>query len=168
MPNVNFRDRVQEKQAALFESGLYGRAALLGLRVDKAAATLPQTGNQTLFTITGGRVLVTLLYGEVTTVIQNQANNTKVTSVPSTGTALDLAANLDIANDEAGTLYIVEGDGTALVGTVAGGAISAVGLNPMIIPAGIIRLTTAASNTGATKWQLWYFPLDNGATVVSG
>lgn len=168
MVDFTFRGTVGEIQAAMVDTGVNGVNALLGRRVDKASATLPATGNQTLFTVATGRVMVTLLFGEVTTVIQNQANNTKITSVPTTGTALDLAANLDIANDEAGTLYLVEGDGTALVGTVAGGAISAVGLNPMIIPPGVIRLTTAATNTGATKWQCWYFPLDAGATIVSG
>lgn len=138
----------------------------LGFRVDKASATLPATTDQTLFTISGGRVLVTLLFGEVTTIIQTQACNTKVTSAPTVGTAVDLAANLDISADEAGCLYLVEGDGTALVGANAGAALSGIGASPMIIPAGIIKLTTAATNTGATKWTLYYIPLDDGASVA--
>lgn len=153
---------------SLFGPNISRFNSLLGKRVDKASATLPATGNQTLFTISGGRVLLTLLYGEVTTVIQNQLNNTKVTSAPTVGTAVDLAANLDIAADEVGTLYLVEGDGTALVGANAGAAVTAIGMAPLIIPTGVIRLTTSATNTGATKWQAWFFPLDEGATMVSG
>jgi hypothetical protein len=38
----------------------------------------------------------------------------------------------------------------------------------MILPVGVIRITTSATNTGATKWQCWWMPLDSGATVVSG
>lgn len=139
---------------------------LLGNRADKASATLPATTNQTIFTISGGRVLVNLLYGEVTTIVQAQANNLKVTSVPTTGTAVDLAANLDVNAKEAGTLLLVEGDGTALVGANAGAAVTAVGLAPLIIPIGIIRITTSATNTGATKWQCWWWPLDDGAQLV--
>lgn len=170
MPDFNFRNFSQRTQLALTgaNSDLDGVNALLGIRVNKAAATLPATGNQTIFTVSGGRVLMTLLYGEVTTVIQAQANNLKVTSVPTVGTAVDLAANLDVNADEAGTLYLVEGDGTALIGANAGAAVTAIGFAPLIIPAGVIRITTSATNTGATKWQMWYFPLDVGATVVSG
>lgn len=139
---------------------------LLGNRANKASATLPATTNQTIFTITGGRVLVALLYGEVTTIIQAQANNLKVTSAPTTGTAVDLASNLDVNAKEAGTLLLVEGDGTALVGANAGAALSGIGISPMIIPIGVIRITTSATNTGATKWQCWWTPLDDGAQLA--
>jgi hypothetical protein len=138
----------------------------LGFRADKTSATLPGTGNQTIFTISGGRVLLSLLFGEVTTVIQAQATNLKVTSVPTVGTAVDLASNLDINAKEVGTLLFVEGDGTALVGANAGAALSGIGRPCMIIPAGIIRITTGATSTGATKWTTFWVPLDDGATLV--
>lgn len=167
MPNFAFEGYIGQMQSAIHDTaGLNGINALLGKRVDCASQTLPATTTQNIFTVAGGRVLVTLLFGEVTTVVQNQANNLKVSSVPTTGTAVDLAANLDIANDEAGTLYLVEGDGTALIGANAGAAVTAIGFAPLIIPAGVIRLTASATNTGATKWQCWYFPLDAGATVT--
>jgi len=139
----------------------------LGFRVDKASATLPASTTQDLFTIAGGRVLVTLLFGEVTTIIETQACNTKVTAAPTVGTAVDLASNLDITADEAGCLYLVEGDGTALVGANAGAAMSGIGRAGFIVNTGVIRMETAATNTGATKWTLYYVPLDEGATVVS-
>lgn len=142
-------------------------AVHLGFRVDKTSATLPATTTQNIFTVTGGRVLVTKLFGEVTTVVQAQVCNLKVTSAPTTGTAVDLAANLDINAKEAGTLFLVEGDGTALVGANAGAALSGVGDNGMVIPIGSIRIETSATNTGATKWTLYYIPLDDGATVAS-
>lgn len=137
----------------------------LGFRVDKASATLPASGNQTIFTVAGGRVLVNLLFGEVTTIIQAQATTLKVTSAPTVGTAVDLTSTLDINGKEAGTLLLVEGDGTALVGANAGAALNGVGAGQMIIPAGVIRITTGATSTGATKWTCYYVPLDEGATV---
>ena len=140
---------------------------LLGVKVVKSSATLPATTTQNIFTVSTGRVLITRLTGEVTTIVQAQACNLKVTSVPTTGTAADLAANLDINAKEAGTLFLVEGDGTALVGANAGAAMSAVGSNPIEVPEGTIRIETSATNTGATKWEIWYIPLDSGASIVS-
>lgn len=140
----------------------------LGFRASKAAATLPATTTQNIFTISGGRVWVTCLVGEVTTVIQNQANNLKVTSVPTTGSAVDVASNLNVANFEAGALLVVEGDGTALIGAAAGaGHAPALNALPFILPIGTIRIETSATNTGATKWDLFYLPIDDGASVAS-
>lgn len=139
----------------------------LGYRVSKSAATLPATTTQNIFTITGGRIAVFLLLGEVTTIVQAQACNLKVTSAPTTGTAVDLSSNLDINGKEAGTLLLSELDGTALVGANAGAALSGVGTAFCIVPIGSIRIETSATNTGATKWDLFYFPLDMGAVAVS-
>ena len=50
--------------------------------VVRATATLPQTTAEALYTITGGRILLVSIIGEVTTVIQTQANNTKLTFNP--------------------------------------------------------------------------------------
>ena len=99
-----------------------GRLAegLIGVQVSKSAATLPATTTQNIFTVTIGRVLVLLLLGEVTTIVQAQPNNLKVTSAPTTGTAVDIASILDVNAKEAGTLLLCELDGTALVGANAG------------------------------------------------
>ena len=144
-----------------------GLRKLLGIHVAKAAATLPATTTQNIFTIAGGRVLLVCLLGEVTTIIQAQVNNLKVTSAPTTGTAVDLASNLDINGKEAGTLLLAELDGTALVGANAGAGMSGIGPPFAIVPIGVIRIETSATNTGATKWDLWYVPIDIGASVVS-
>jgi hypothetical protein len=140
----------------------------LGRRVSKAAATLPATTTQNIFTISGGMVWVVALIGVVTTIIQNQACNLKVTSVPTTGTAVDIAANLAVANFEAGAILVVEGDGTALIGTSAGaGFAPALNALPFLLPIGTVRIETSATNTGATRWEMAFVPFDDGATVVS-
>ena len=139
----------------------------LGYHVSKAAATLPATTTQNIFTVTVGRCGIVLLLGEVTTIVQAQVNNLKVTSAPTIGTAVDLTSNLDINADEAGTLYICELDGTALVGANAGAALFGTGLAFCVVPIGSIRIETSATSTGATKWDVWYFPLDVGALIAS-
>lgn len=141
-------------------------ASVLGKRVARAGAALPQTTASAIFTISGGLVLVTQIVGEVTTVIQNQANNTKLIANPTTGTDGDLCAVLDIANDEAGTLYSISGTASdALIGVSAGGVIGQT--TPVIVNPGTIDLSCAASNTGAIAWTLFYVPIDLGAAVVA-
>jgi hypothetical protein len=135
--------------------------------VKRAAATVPQSTTEELFTITGGRILVHLLLGEVTTVIQTQTNNAKITINPTTGSSGDVASNLDITGDEVTTLYFPEGDASALHGVNGGTGFAAGGIQNFIVPIGGIDLTCSASNTGAIKWDLWYEPLDELATVVA-
>jgi hypothetical protein len=86
------------------------RALLRGIKVSRATAALPQTTAGALFTISGGKVLVTGLIGEVTTVIQTQADNTKLTFDPTdAGATQDLCAVLDITADAVGTMYSITG-----------------------------------------------------------
>lgn len=140
---------------------------VLGEVVNRTTANLPQSTAEALFTIAGGRVLVTSIVGEVTTVIQTQANNTKLTANPTTGTSVDMCAVLDITADEVGCLYGITGTpADAMVGTNAGLTVS-MGNKGLILNVGTIDLDCAASNTGQVKWTLHYIPIDVGATVTS-
>ena len=133
-----------------------------GIKVDRATATLPQSTAGALFNIKGGRVLLTSIVGEVTTVIETQANNTKLTADPTTGTDVDICADLNITADEEGCLYGITGlFSDALVGGGAGATV--VQRNPVVLPVGDLDLTCAASNTGEVKWSVTYIPLDDGA-----
>jgi hypothetical protein len=129
----------------------------------------PQATSANLFTIAGGRVMVMALIGEVTGIFSGTATNLKLTSTPTTGSAVDIAANLAAASFEVGAILVCEGDGTALIGTATGaGFAPALNALPFVLPIGVISLTSSGSNTtGATKWDMWYVPLDDGAYVVS-
>lgn len=150
------------------------RAISLGIRVEKAAAVLPATGLQTLFTVSGGRVLVTLLLGEVTTVFDGTANSLNVVHDPTVGAVGDLNAATVCTSDAAGTLYTVTGIQAALMGTQKEGGtevpthvVAIAPLTPFILPAGITKLqTNGTDTTGATKWTLCYVPIDAGASVA--
>jgi hypothetical protein len=140
---------------------------LWGIHVQKASATLPSSTTQDIFTITGGYVLVRALVGQVTVEVgAGTTPDLQVQHDPSTGTTIDVATDVVIASDEVGTLYYVEGDGTALIPISSGYAQAAAGQG-FILPAGTLQIVTSETTAGATKWDLWYLPLDDGATVVS-
>lgn len=140
-----------------------------GILVSRATATLPATAAQNIFTVTGGRILLVALVGEVTTIVQAQSTTVKVTSTPTTGSAIDLSsATADVNALEVGgriSLANPPAAATALVKTNAGFTnLSAVNT---IVPIGTISYTTGASSTGSIKWDLIYIPLDTAATVVA-
>lgn len=141
--------------------------ASYGFRVERATAALPQTTAEALFTVSGGRVLVTALAGEVTTVIQTQLNNTKLVSNPTAvGASQDLCAVLDITADPVGEIYTISGTvGDAMRSDLLIGnpAIA----SPLLVSEGTIDLDCSASNTGSVGWVLWWMPLDTGATVTA-
>ena len=143
------------------------------IHIARPALALPQTTTQQIFRVYNGRILVKLLLGEVTTVIEGTDPILKVSVSSLTnasalqGTAYDIASTLDLSSDEVGTLYAVEGDGTALIsGNQVSGSIEAFGMG-FVMKQGQIYLTTGASKTGAIKWDLWYQPLDPGAYATA-
>jgi hypothetical protein len=119
--------------------------------------------------VSGGRILLVSLVGEVTTIIQAQSTTVKVTSTPTTGSAIDMSSAVgDINALEVGgriSLANPPAAATALVKTNAGYTnLSAVFT---VVPPGSISYTTGATSTGSLKWDLIYVPLDNGAQVVA-
>ena len=139
----------------------------LGYHVVRASDTLPQTTTETLFTVAGGRCLVTLMYGKcVDTVFSATDPQIDVLSNPTTGTSTALASTLDSKDLEVNGYLVVEGDGSALVKSTAGGIIFAVGQRRCVVPVGEIQLHSLASQTGSMEWHLWYVPLDDGAYIV--
>lgn len=138
----------------------------LGRKVDRAAATLPQTATGALFTVTGGRIIVTSLTGEVTVALGATATTAAITSTPTVGSAVTVATATAITSKQVGSLITLAGTvGTALnVQDAGAGTVTNAGV---VIPIGTIGLTTNANDTGSVKWSLTYIPLDNAATVVA-
>lgn len=151
------------------------RQIAMGIKVEKAAFTLPASTSTAMFTVTGGRVLVTSLIGEVTTVLGATATNLNVTLDPTGANAVaDLAAATVVTSDAVGTLYSVTGAPADLLSAAAVGntqvpnyVAAVVTAQGFIVPAGSILLKTSATNTGATKWALTYIPYDDGASVAA-
>lgn len=140
----------------------------LGFQVLKTAQALPQTATSTLFTVTGGRVIITSLIGTVSTAIQNQACTLALGTVPTVGTASStgIATATSIINLEAGThVYLPATKGALTVNANAGAAAQTSAGSGYVVSAGTVSWTTSASNTGAISWALTYIPIDTGAAV---
>lgn len=154
-------------------SGSTGRQGVVDqwIQVTQPAVALPATTTGQLFRVKGGRVLMQLLIGQVTTAIQNQANGIIITSKAldnssvAVGTAVDLSASAASANKEVGAMLVTLGSGAAAIFSNAGAALRTLGAIPTILPQGEVYITTSATNTGAMKWDMWYMPIDPGAFV---
>lgn len=146
-------------------SGISGRDArkiFYGARVDRAAATIPQSAAGSLFTVSGGRVLLTSIVGEVTTAIQAQATTMKLQHTQG-ATTTDLSATVDMTGQPVGALYGITGK--AGDAAVAGSGVPQT--NEIILQVGTLKATTVVNSTGAMKWTVNFIPLDDGATIVA-
>jgi len=147
-----------------FYGGMSRKRNKLGLQLDRPTATLPASTYGALFNIVGGRVVLTSMIGEVTTVIQSQTTNIKITSTPTTGTAVDIATNLDCNADAVQSLYGIGAYVAAMVGGTGAANISTA--QGIVLPVGTLGITTAATSTGSIKWSITYIPLDDNAYMT--
>jgi hypothetical protein len=138
----------------------------LGRRVAKSTGTLAAT-TVALFTIAGGRVGITAIYGIVGTAI-TVANSYKLVSNPTTGTTMDLCTATDLGTNDtpAGAVLSMASPAAAITGgsTTTVSTISLSGIVP--IPVGQIESVSAGTD-GEITWVVYWSPLDSGATLVA-
>lgn len=140
--------------------------SLWGQRLDRAAALLPQTTNTAYFTVSGGRVIVNMLLGQVTVILVSGTNNAKWTAVPTAGSSVDLCATVDIASLEVGAKLVVPGvAATALTKANAGAIIATT--TAFVCDPGTLNFNCDASKSGQIKWSLFWSPFDDGAFIVT-
>lgn len=148
------------------------RALLLGVRVERATDTLPQSTDEAIFTVSGGRVIITSLVGEVTTAIAaGTTPDLKIKYNPTAaGSDFDLCTAVSIASDAVGQMYYIAGSvaspGALLVGGAVGQA-NPVFTAPLMLSEGDIEIDMDESVTGSVAWTLTYIPLDDGASVAA-
>ena len=138
-----------------------------GLLVSRATASLPQTAQTAIFTVSGGRILIKYLIGQVTTVVQGQATTAQFIGTPTTGTAVNLSnstADLNAAEVGATITLAATLGGTAVLNNAGANIVQP---QLFLINAGTIDFKTGASSTGAMKFDLVYLPLDAAARVVA-
>lgn len=142
------------------------RTLNLGTRVAKSTGTLAAT-TVPLFTVAGGRVGLTSIYGLVGTAI-TVANSYKLVSNPTTGTTMDLCTATDLGTNDtpAGAVLSMTGPAAVITGgsTTTVNTMSLTGVVP--VPVGQIESVSAGTD-GEITWVVTWIPLDDGATLVA-
>lgn len=143
------------------------RTNILGAILHRATETVPQTTEQAIFYIIGGKVLLTSIVGEIT-VEPGAALNVKLLLDPTATTAGegDLCATVDINTCTVGDLLSITGKpGTAML-VAHKGAVQTMDMKGVALQVGTLEFDSDASTTGAVKWTLTYVPIDDGAEMI--
>ncbi|MGW5467691.1 hypothetical protein [Streptomyces chartreusis] len=125
---------------------------------------------RTVFTVAGGEVLITALWGVVTTAI-TVANTVKLQANPTTGDTADIVTATDIGTTDtaAGTVlgFLIDPDDTTATAPdiVKGGGQVLTGL--VVTTGDIEQVTTGTNPDGAVTWYATWVPLTDGATLVA-
>lgn len=138
----------------------------LGPVVERVTA-VPVTG--TLFTVAAGRVIVTSIVGQVTTVMNAVPTVIRLIATPTApGTAVNICEDVDIQGFAEGDLVGISGipgDDLVPAAGASSGSIPAQTVGVVVKP-GTIRMNLGAGGTtGRIRWTLHYIPLDLAATV---
>lgn len=147
------------------------RTIAAGINVSRAVAVLPATALQSIYTVTGGRILVVSLTGTVVAATDATVTTLSVGITPTLGAGTSKPAALAVAtavtSREAGTML---GLGATIAAALVVGADASVplALPPrQVVGSGAITITTSATNAGTVKWDLTYIPLDVAAQVAA-
>lgn len=135
-----------------------------------AAKNIAVVASADLFDISGGPVRLLSCIGFITTVIQTQANNAKLTYTPTGGAAVDLCAVLNVTGAAVRKVLVLNGvKATALVLSTDTGVVVAANQSgmPIVLTPGTIALDCTASNTGVVDWYVEFEPMAPGALVVA-
>lgn len=145
---------------------------VIGNVVHKATGTLAN-GVTSLFTITGGRVLVVGILGRVTTAVGATTSNAKLSYNPTAaGTTFDLCTAVDIASDAVEQAYYIAGNvgtpGALLVAGTVGQGNPVFSTGGYSLQAGVIEQNLSADPVGgAITWSVFWVPIDDGAALVA-
>jgi hypothetical protein len=152
-------------------------AATTGLQVARTSSLVAQSLTS-MFTITGGRVQVNLLYAKLT-IASDASNATTITLgfTATEGAGANIATAIASSSivgvvREIGTHWVCTGitiagaAGALVIGTTAASPGPAV--TKFILGPGVITYTGGVGvNPGSAQWYLNYVPLDPGVSVVA-
>lgn len=148
--------------------------AALGRRVIKVGVfgDIDAVEETNLFRISGGEVMVTGMYGKVTTAITGALTlNPRLTPTIGAVTTDMAATSGSLAADFVDTILTWDGTEAGAIAPAGVGVIGTIGIasfatNFQILVVGVITLNVAAAaDSGAIDWILHYIPLDPNAVV---
>ena len=136
---------------------------LWGTKVTSATGTLV-SGDVDIFTVAGGRCVITSLVGEVTVAV-TVANASLIKLNPTVAADTDLCAALDIGTTDTPVGHLLSITGTAADAMVRGAGVPML-TSEIIVMEGVIEHESAGTD-GEVTWTLTYVPYDDGATIVA-
>ena len=122
------------------------------------------SGDISLFTVAGGRAVITSLVGEVTVAV-TIANSSLIKLNPTVAADTDLCAALDIGTTDTPIGHLLSITGTAADAMVRGAGVPML-TSEIIVMEGVIEHESAGTD-GDVTWTLTYVPYDDGATIVA-
>lgn len=138
----------------------------------KTSTIVAGGGTHQLFTVAGGEVLITALWGKVTTAITLAGQTLKLAVDPTSGATVDVStvsADIGTTDTAAGNLItgLLDVDGTTNLPIVSVGANQPF---TFVCPTGEIELEVndgAGTEDGVIEWYCTWVPLTTGATVAA-
>lgn len=142
------------------------REVNLGRYTQGKTSTLSGAAVHQLFTVAGGEVLVTALWGKVTTTLAG-ANTVNLQTDPTTGDTVVVVAATDLGTTDtaAGTVVGVVDADTSTPDYRKGGPHPL--MNLLVTTGEIEADVTGAGADGVIEWYCTWVPLTPGATVVA-
>ena len=127
-----------------------------------------EDGDQDLFEIVGGPVIVTRIVGIVTTEIDNNDTTTKLIAEPDDGADVDMSTAVDLEGAAVGTSITFTDVATPVLTPDADGAMTQLPATDYLCPVGKIKAEINAANTaGVIAWYVVFKPLAPGAYVAA-
>ncbi len=127
-------------------------------------------GDENLFLVAGGEILITSLTGEVTTVFATSAATSYIwIDATDTGLDYDFSTHVDLTDAVDGGRFIFSNAQPAVLTPLALGAVGSANLmSPWYCVPGMIEVVDTDDNdlTGATTWVMTFIPLAEGVTVT--
>jgi hypothetical protein len=142
------------------------RSIGLGTRVVGKLQTISGAATHQLFTVAGGEVLITALWGVCTTAMAG-ANTVNLQTDPTTGDTVVIATATDLGTTDTAAGTTIGANATTLipVTTLVKGGLA---IKDLPVTTGEIEsVITGAGADGAIQWYCTYVPLTTGASVVA-
>ena len=152
------------------ESSSAGRG--IGLEIGKTyhvVVTGATIGDQTLFTVTGGPILITNIVGEVTTVLPATAARLSISIDATSGLDYVFSTSVDVQSAvDGGRIIFTNANPAVLTPLALAGTGSSSLMSPWYCVPGLILLVDADDNgdTGNIDWHMTFTPLADGVTVT--
>lgn len=133
--------------------------------VSKATGTITGNPTTTLFNVAGGEVMITGLWGKVTTALSTDGGTYAIQANPTTGDTQTIVTATDLGTSDTavGSLIGIVRDDATAPPFLRGGAID---LNA-VVTTGTVEFVGAASANGAITFYVTWIPLTDGATLVA-